>query len=121
MLRGMKRALAAIAVSIALWSCTPMSGAGGIAAPLPPGGAVPDEKTAIAIARKTCHPTALQRWLSPYRWSAQLHDGVWHVRVPFFDGALNCAYAEIDISAADGAAGHCDVCFRDTVVIAGAN
>jgi len=113
----MKRTFVAIAVSMVLWSCAPLLDPEGAALP---GAAVPDARTAMTEAQKACHVSAWQRWLSPYRWHAALHDGSWHVRVPAFQGALDCAYYDVDIRAADGTAGRCDTCFDDTVIIASA-
>ncbi len=58
--------------------------------------------------------------MSPYRWHAKLLQGYWHVRVPAFQGSLDCAYYDVDIRAADGAAGRCDSCYVYTAVIASA-
>ncbi len=74
----------------------------------------------MTAARKACHVSTWRLWLSPYRWHVELHDGSWNVRVPSFNGALNCAYSDVTIRAADGVAGRCDTCFPDTVVIAAA-
>jgi hypothetical protein len=113
----MKRALAAIVLSMVLWSCAPLLDPQSAALP---GAAVPDARTAMTAAQKACHVSTLDVWLSPYRWHAKLIQGYWHVRVPAFQGSLDCAYYDVDIRAADGDASNCDSCYPDTVIIASA-
>ena len=114
----MKRALAAIVLSLSLASCA----ATGPIEPPQPGDKVADPRTAMAIAKKLCEVSTLDVWLSPYRWRVERHDGMWHVRVPAFRGRLDRAYADIDIRADDGTAPtRCVFPPPDTVILADVN
>ena len=75
---------------------------------------VPDEQTAIALAKKRC---VYDRQMSPYdKWHAALHQGVWHVWLsiepgrqdePTFHGDPPVGFLDIRIRADDGTDSGC--------------
>ena len=72
----------------------------------PPGGYVPDEKTAIAIAVAVWIPIYGEAKIQKEKpYVAELHDGIWYVhgtlQQPLFDRRFG-GYAEAEISKDDG-------------------